>query len=100
MIATLASKAWLYVCALGAVIAALAIAVFYGREKGKASMQVKIEQAHAAADAAKATTQQLESRHETDQAIEQLPAAPPQTIADADPATAAGQLRDDGWTRD
>lgn len=90
-------KAW---CAgLLVFLAALAGAVLYGRAKGKAAEQVKTREAQEAATAAQAVVKQLESRHETDAQVQRLPDAPAQVVADADPATAAGRLRDD-WTRD
>ena len=72
----------------------------YARRKGVDSMQVKVENADATAAAATVNTQQLESRHATDVEVAKLPDAPAQTVATADPATATGQLRDDGFTRD
>jgi len=100
MIALLWAKVWKWVCALGAVLAAIGGIWLWGREKGKASEQVKTRDAQEAAATAQATVEQLESRHATDTAVQNLPAAPLQTIADADPTTAAGKLRDDGWVRD
>jgi len=99
MIAMLWAKVWKWVCALGAVLAAIGGIWLWGREKGKASEQVKTRDAQEAAATAQAMAEQLESRHETDVEVQKLPDAPAQPMATADPATAAGKLRDD-WTRD
>lgn len=88
-----------YLIAAGALLAALAGAVLYGRAKGKAAEQGKTREAQEAATAAQAKAEQLESRHETDAQVQRLPDAPAQTVGAADPGTAAGRLRDD-WTRD
>jgi hypothetical protein len=87
-----------YLIAAGALLAALAGAVLYGRSKGKAAEQGKTREAKEAATAAQATAKQLESRHETDAEVQRLPDAPAQAVGDADPATAAGRLQ--SWTRD
>jgi hypothetical protein len=80
----------------------MAIVTFglYARHKGVASMQANVDNADATAAAATINTAQLESRHATDVEVSKLPDAPAQTVATADPATAAGRLRDDGFTRD
>lgn len=100
MMALLWTRLWKYIVALGAVLAALGAAVLYGRSKGKAAEQVKTRAAQDAATTAQAATKQLESRHETDVQVQRLPDAPAQVVATADPATAAGKLRTDGWLRD
>lgn len=92
-------KTW--ALALFAVLAAIASALLYGRHKGKQAA----EQAEAARDAqANAqTAQQVIQAHEVRNEVEaenaKLPDAPAQTVVTADPGTAAGQLRDDGWVR-
>jgi hypothetical protein len=98
MIALLWAKVWKWVCALGALLAAVAGIYLAGRSKGKAAERVKTRAAQDAAEAAQATNQQLESRHETDVEVQRLPDAPAQTVGTADPGTAAGKLQD--WTRD
>jgi len=98
MIDLLWAKVWKWVCALGALLAAIGGIWLWGREKGKASEQVKTRDAQEATATAQATAQQLESRHETDAQVQRLPDAPAQTVGAADPATAAGRLQD--WTRD
>ena len=87
-----------------AIIGSLLLAVLtfglYARSRGVASQEDKTANAQAKADVAQANTAQMESRHETDAAVQNLPEAPAQPVATADPKTAAGQLRDDGFTRD
>ena len=39
-------------------------------------------------------------RRDVDRQVQALPEAPPQRVADANPDTAAGKLREHGWTRD
>ena len=101
MITALLAKFWGYLAAAGAIVAAIGIAVFYGREKGKESMQSKVDDAHASAGAATAVIHTMESRDETEQATAKLsqPVAP-QVVDTADPDSAAGKLRDEGFTRD
>lgn len=89
-----------YLIAAGALLAALAGAVLYGRAKGKAAEQGKTREAQQAATAAQAAVHAHEVRDEVENETAKLPDAPPQSVAIADPATAAGRLRDDGWTRD
>lgn len=90
-------KAW---CAgLLVFLAALGAAVLYGRAKGKAAEQGKTREAQEAATAATEQVKANEVRHEVEVETARLPDAPPQKVADADPATAAGKLRDDGWVR-
>lgn len=90
-----------YALALFAALAAIAGVLLYGRHKGKQAA----EQAEAARDAeanAKAAQQVIQAhevRNEVEAENAKLPDAGPQTVATADPATAAGQLRDDGWVR-
>jgi hypothetical protein len=88
---------WLtrWLAAAGAFLAAIAAAVLYGRSKGKAAEQVKTRAAQEVATAAQAKAEQLESRHETDAAVERLPDAPPGvSLGNAPPDTAAGRLSD------
>jgi len=88
-----------YLIAAGALLAALAAAVLYGRAKGKAAEQVKTRAAQEAATAATEQVKANEVRHEVEVETARLPDAPPQKVAGADPASAAGKLRDDGWVR-
>lgn len=95
------AKTWKYVAAFGAILLTAIGLYEKGRIEGKAKeSQINVEaQAKANAQAIEQTTKVQESRNETDAVIASLPVAPPQTVATADPATAAGQLRDDGWVR-
>jgi len=83
----------------GVFLAALGAAVLYGRAKGKAAEQGKTRDAQEAATAATEQVKANEVRHEVEVETARLPDAPPQKVADADPASAAGKLRDDGWVR-
>ena len=81
-------KAWLAV--IGALVLAGIGLWWKGRNAGKQA--AKDAQAQRIAHA-------HEVRNEVENETAQLPDAPPQRVADADPATAAGKLRDDGWMR-
>jgi hypothetical protein len=100
MISLLLAKFWKWIAALGAVLAAIGSIYLAGRTKGKAVEAIKTQAAKQAAATAQATTEQLESRHETDAVIAKLPDAPVQTVGTADLGTAAGQLLTGDWLRD
>lgn len=100
MIALLWAKVWKWVCALGALLAAVAGIYFAGRSKGKAVEHGKTRAAQEAATAATEQVKANEVRHEVEVETARLPDAQPQKVADADPASAAGKLRQDGWIRD
>lgn len=89
-----------YAAITGSILLTLITFGMYERSRGRQSQQIQTDNAKAEAAVAKADAKQVESRHETDIAVNNLPDAPAQPIATADPATAAGKLRDDGWTRD
>lgn len=93
-------RAW--VIAAGAVLIAIASAWLYGRRQGKVAQQQADEASDAQANvqAAQQVAKAQETRNEVEAQVQELPAAPPQKVADAAPGTAAGQLRDDGWVRD
>lgn len=93
-------KSW--ALALLAILAAIATAGLYGRRKGRqaAEKDEEARDAQAAAQAAQDTIHAHEVRNEVEAEVSKLPDAPTQTVGAADPATAAGRLRDDGWTRD
>lgn len=81
-------KTWLVVIA---ALVATGVGIWLkGRQQGKQA--AKQEQAR-----------QVIRAHEVRDEIEtenaKLPDAPPQRVADADPDTAAGKLRDNGWMR-
>lgn len=96
------AKVWKYIVAFGALMLAVAGIYLKGRKEGKAT-QVAINatvMTKANAQAAQQVTKVQESRNETDAKINALPASPIQAVDIADPATAAGHLRDDGWLSD
>lgn len=88
--------------ALGAVLLAIASAVLYGRRKGKqaAEQAEAVRDVQANAQAAQQVIHAHEVRNEVEVENAKLPDAPAQAVGTADPATAAGKLRDDGWVRD
>jgi hypothetical protein len=88
------------IAALG-LLAAVATAALYWRNQGKAAQKATDDarQAQADAQAAQQVIKANEVRHEVEVETARLPDAPPQKVADADPASAAGKLRDDGWVR-
>jgi len=94
------AKVWKYILLIGAVLAGIAVIFLKGRAAGVKHMQAKVANIQVKADVAQANAAQVESRHETDVQVSNLPEAPAQPVSTADPATAAGQLRDDGFTRD
>lgn len=94
------AKAWKYIVALGVLFAAVAAIFLKGRAAGVKTMQAKVSNADASAAAATINTKALESRHETDVAVQKLPDAPAQSVATAASGTAAAELRDSGFTRD
>lgn len=91
-----------WIVGIGAVVLAalaLAAAAFLKGKHAQADTddaKDATEQAQAAQQVVQAATTRQEVEHET----QQLPDAPTQTVATADPATAAGALRTDGWLRD
>lgn len=91
-------RGWLYglIAAAGLMLAAWLL----GRQKGKQSGEADAQAARNDAANAQAKAEQMEARHEVDAEVAKLPEAGPQKVADADPATAAGKLRDDGWLRE
>lgn len=99
MIAILWAKVWKYVAGLGVLLAAIAAIFLKGKSSGEAKQQAKVDQAQQKADIATQQKDITESRHDTDTKVQNLPEAPAQTVANADPATSAGHLRDDGWVR-
>lgn len=100
MIALLWARVWKWVCAIGAVLAGLGGIWLAGRGSGKHAEQAHTQAAENKAATAQATAHEQEVRHDVEVETAKLPDAPPQSVGTADPATAAGKLRDDGWTRD
>jgi hypothetical protein len=99
MIAIVWAKIWKYIVGIAVLAAAIAAIFLKGRESGKASNQAKVDEATQDAQIATQTAQAVETRHDIDQTVAQLPEAPAQTVATADHNSALGQLRDDGWVR-
>ena len=91
-------RGWLY--GIAALAGLLLGAWWLGRQKGKQVEHGKTREAQEAAATAQATVQAHEVRRDVEIETAKLPDAPAQRVADADHATAAGRLRDDGWTRD
>lgn len=100
MISILWAKVWKYVAGLGVLLAAIAAIFLKGKSTGEAKQQAKVDQAQQKADIAIQQKDITESRHDTDTTVQNLPEAPAQMVATSQPGTAAGELRDDGWTRD
>lgn len=100
MIAALWLKAKGWVLGLCLLLGGLAVTWVMGREKGKQAGEAEAQAARNDVANANARADQLEARHETDAKVAKLPEAVPQTLADADPGSAAGHLRTDGWLRD
>lgn len=94
------AKVWKWIVALGVLLTAVAAIFLKGRAAGVKTMQEKVDNANESAASATVNTQALESRHETDVAVQKLPDAPSQPVATAAPSTAAGELQSEGWTRD
>jgi len=94
------------VIAVLAAIVAAGAAYLLGRRQGSSSATAQIDAQHQAqqaennAAAAQAAADHAEVRHEVESDTATLPDAPAQPVASSDPATAAGKLRDEGWTRD
>ncbi|WP_291774958.1 hypothetical protein [Luteibacter sp.] len=92
--------------AILATIAAAAAAYFFGRRSGSseatktAQLQQRAEQAETNAAVAQAAAHNAEVRHAVESETASLPDAPPSSVAAAPAGTAAGRLRDAGWTRD
>lgn len=91
-------KTWL--AAIGAAIVVTVILVIAAFRKG-AKQQADVDKAAGAqslADAAEQSVKASRDRAEVENENAKLPEAPVQKVADAAPGTAAGKLRDDGWT--
>lgn len=100
MIASLWLKAKGWAMGLCLLLGGLVVAWVMGRQKGKQAGEADAQSARNDAANANARAGQLEARHDVDAAVAKLPDAPAQAVAAADPATAAGKLRDEGWLRD
>lgn len=84
---------------VGAVLVAIATFSVIAYVKGRKAANAKAasQEAEANQKADQEIAQEIQQREDIDHATDQLPEAPDQTVATADPATAAGKLRDDGW---
>lgn len=91
-----------WIVGIGAVLAGIAALAYEAFRKGKHAQANTdaAKDAKAAQEATAAIQAASQTRTEVDNAITTLPDAPAQTVATADPATAAGELRTDGWVRD
>lgn len=98
---TLLAKIKGWAIGLAALLVAVAAAWLLGRREGKvvAAASAGKQQAENNAAAAQAQAEHAEVRHEVEVETDKLPDAPVQRVVDADPDTAAGHLRDDGWMR-
>lgn len=95
------AKVWKWIVAAGVLLAAVAAIFLKGRAAGVKTMQAKVEAAKDEAVVAVATNQQLESRNETDAAIDAIPDAPAGPAGTPAPADSLVQrMHDDGFTRD
>lgn len=95
------TKAGRFLIGLGAVVAAILAALGIGWLKGRKSQADadRAKDAETIAEAAQATVNAAVVRQEVQRETDALPEAGPQRVLDADRATAAGHLRDDGWMR-
>jgi hypothetical protein len=86
---------------IGVLIAAIGAACLYWFERGKRTQADtdKAKDAQSLVEAAQEAVNAANVRKDVDNETAKLPDAPAQTVASAAPATAAGQLRDDGWVR-
>lgn len=100
MISFLLSKIWKYVIGLIAVFGFISVVFLKGRQAGKASEESKVKSSKEREETARQSEYIIQSRHDTDTTVQALPEAPVQAVASSDSSTAAGKLRDDGWTRD
>ena len=98
MLSAFWSKCWGWICALGVLIAAFGSAYLAGMRKGKDGQQAKVDQATEEAQSANQAAQAVETRHDVDTEVSQLPQAPAQDVATSNSSSAAGKLRDD-WMR-
>ena len=98
MIALLWSKFWRVIVGVALALAGIAAIFLKGRASGEAKQDTKVARAQQDAEVAKQSQQAVETRHDVETKVQELPQAPAQKVADADPSTAAGRLRDE-WMR-
>lgn len=97
----LTTKLGRWLAGIAAVLAAILGVWLAGHRSGKQAQKHKDDEASSEANhkAAEAVQKVSEDRAHVDSEVEKLPDAGIQEVATADPATAAGRLRDDGWVR-
>ena len=95
------SKARNWVLGILGFLAIVTGAFTVGRLRGKKAQQSTEALGNSLAQVAqdKAQSHDIEARHEVENQTAGLPDAPAQSVGTADPSTAAGRLRDEGWTR-
>jgi cell division septation protein DedD len=98
ILSALWAKVGKYVVALGAILAAVAAIFLKGRSSGEEKQQAKVDEAMQKAQEAEQVQQVIEVRHDVDTTVQNLPQAPTQAVATANPSSAAGKLHDD-WSR-
>jgi len=93
------AKLKIWALALFGILATLVTVGFYGRHKGKVSAEKEqaARDSRQAAEVAQQTIQAGKVRDEIESENAKLPEAGPQKVSEADPNSAAGKLRDDGW---
>lgn len=91
-----------WVIGVAAIIAAFVVTWWLAHIQGANAQAIKDAKAQDAslAEAAQQTIDAAQARAGVEAGTSALPDAPAQKVAEADPASAAGKLRDDGWTRD
>ena len=101
MLTTLWARLQLWLAVAGAVVLAVGAALVYGFIKGRGAGKAKATEiiTKAKIKAAQATIHAQEVRHDVEVDTSKLPDAPAQRVGEADPDTAAGELRDKGWIR-
>lgn len=91
-----------WVIGIAAVIAAFVVTWWLAHIQGANAQAIKDAKAQdeSLAEAAKQVVNAAQARADVEADASKLPDAPAQKVAGADPVTAAGKLRADGWTRD
>lgn len=98
--AFLATRIGRWLAAIFAFVVALGVGAWVMFVKGEHVQANKdaVKDSQSLADAAEQALKATQARTEVDDENAKLSPAPPQKVADAAPDTAAGKLRDDGWT--
>jgi len=98
MLSALWSKCLGWICALGVLIVAFGSAYLAGMRKGKDDQQAKVDKSMQEAQSSNQAAQALETRHDVETEVSQLPQAPAQDVVTSNPSSATGRLRDE-WMR-